>query len=60
MNYSETERIKLVERTGLFEIRDKKVDDSIKYFIDIVIDIINTNVILNWTGKRDVHLTKKN
>ena len=47
MNYSETERIKLVERTGLFEIRDKKVDDSITYFIDIVIDIINTNVILN-------------
>ena len=27
--YSETERIKLVERTVCFEIRDKKVDDSI-------------------------------
>ena len=27
--YSEIERIKLVERTVCFEMRDKKVDDSI-------------------------------
>ena len=28
--YSEIERIKLVERTVSFQIRDKKVDDSIR------------------------------
>ena len=40
-------KTKLVERSASFQIRDKKVDDSIKHFIDIVIDIINTNLILN-------------